>query len=221
VLAGDVDLPTGKMVSEDGLRFMVLTQDLGSSGLNDLREAAAADPAIVTLTGMTVIWDTMADLVLNAQIWSVTAALVLVALMLFLTYRRIRPTLVAIVPLVLTVGALLGFIAATGINLNLVTAVASSIVIGVGIDYAIHFVAAIQHAEKAGPGYVHRAIRSAGRPIVANALGIAIGLTGLWFSPLQPHHHISLIMWFSMIVAALTALIIIPALLPRDAVANE
>ncbi len=220
VLAGEVDLPTGKMVSEDGLRFMVLTQDLGTDGLDALRAAAASDPTIRSLTGMTVIWAAMADLVLDAQVWSVTAALVLVALMLFVTYRKVRPTVVAIVPLVLTVGALLGFISATGINLNLITAVASSIVIGVGIDYAIHFVAAIQHAEKDGPGYVHRALRSAGRPIVANALGIAIGLTGLWLSPLQPHHHISLIMWFSMVVAALAALIIIPALLPRDAVAD-
>lgn len=218
VLAGEVELPTGTMVSDDGMRFMLLTQDLGSGGLNELRDVADADPAVLTLTGMTVIWDSMADLVLGAQVWSVTAALVLVALMLFVTYRRLRPTLVAIVPLVLTVGALLGFIAAAGINLNLITAVASSIVIGVGIDYAIHFVAAVEHAEKAGSGYVHRALRSAGRPIVANALGIAVGLTALWLSPLQPHHHISLIMWVSMTIAALAALVIIPAMLPRDGV---
>ncbi|NIR38716.1 MAG: hypothetical protein GWN79_16130, partial [Actinobacteria bacterium] len=59
---------------------------------------------------------------------------------------------------ILTIAALLGFIAASGIQLNLITAVASSIVIGVGIDYAIHFVAAIDHARAAGPGYVLRAI---------------------------------------------------------------
>ena len=143
------------------------------------------------------------------------------AIMLFVTYRRLRPTLVAIVPLVLTIGALLGFIAASGIHLNLITAVASSIVIGVGIDYAIHFVAAIQHAEAEGPGYVHRAIRRAGRPIVANALGIAIGMTGLWLSPLAPHHHISLIMWVSMTVAAFSALVVIPAMLPAEAVGAD
>ena len=107
----------------------------------------------------------------------------------------------------LTIAALLGFIAASGIQLNLITAVASSIVIGVGIDYAIHFVAAIDHARPAGPGYVLRAIDRAGRPIAANALGIAVALTALLFSPLRPHHHISGIMWVS-----------IPALLPREGV---
>lgn len=220
ILSGEVELPTGRMVSEDGLRFILLTQDLGSGGLDDLRTAAGQDPAILTLTGMTIIWDSMADLVLGAQVWSVTVALGLVTLMLLLTYRRLRLTLVAILPLVLTIGGLLGFIAVTDINLNLITAVASSIVIGVGIDYAIHFVAAIQHAEGAGPGYVLRALDTAGRPIMANALGIAFGLTGLWFSPLVPHHHISAIMWFSMIIGALSTLLVIPALLPAEGVAD-
>lgn len=218
ILSGELDLPTGRMVSEDGLRFILLTQDLGSGGLDELRSVAAQDPAIRNLTGMTIIWDSMADLVLRAQVWSVTVALVLVTVMLLVTYRRLRSTLVAVLPLVLTIGGLLGFIAATGINLNLITAVASSIVIGVGIDYAIHFVAAIQHAEADGPGYVLRALDRVGRPIVANALGIAVGLTGLWFSPLVPHHHISAIMWFSMVIGALTTLLVIPALLPREGV---
>ena len=105
-------------------------------------------------------------------------------------------------------------------EMNLITAVAASIVIGVGIDYAIHFVAAIDHARSGGPGYVLRAIDRAGRPIVANALGIAIALTALLLSPLRPHHHLSGIMWVSMTVAALGALLVIPALLPREGIAE-
>ena len=221
VLDGTVELPMGSMVSDDGLRFMLLTEGLDADGLDDLRAAEESHAAITIVTGMTVLWDDLANLVLSAQIWSVLTALVLVALMLFATHRRLRPTLVALVPLVLAIGALLGFLAASGIRLNLITAVASSIVIGVGIDYAIHFVAAIHHAEADGPGYVHRAIQSAGRPIVANALGIAIGLTGLWLSPLQPHHHMSMIMWVSMTIAAFGALVVIPAMLPREAVAVD
>ena len=101
---------------------------------------------------------------------------------------------------------LLAFIAATGINLHLVTAMASSIVIGVAIDYAIHFVAAIDHARPAGDGYVLRAIDKAGRPILANALGVALAMTALWLSPFKIHPQISMIFWVSMITAALTAL---------------
>jgi len=122
------------------------------------------------------------------------------------------------VPVALTIATLLGFIAVSGIQLNLLTAIISSIVLGVGIDYSIHFVAAIDNARSEGDGYVLRAIDRAGRPIVANALGIAIALSALWLSPLAIHPQVSMMMWVSMITAALAALTVIPAMLPRDGV---
>jgi predicted RND superfamily exporter protein len=217
-LTGQADLPVGDLVSADGLRFLLLPSDFTSSDLRGWLDFVDQRDEVTIISGLPVLWDEMARLIIGAQVWSVVTALILVAILLFATYRRIRPTLVALIPLILTIAALLGFIAASGIQLNLITAVASSIVIGVGIDYAIHFVAAIDHARAGGPGYVLRAIDRAGRPIVANALGIAIALTALLFSPLRPHHHISGIMWVSMTVAALSALVVIPALLPREGI---
>jgi len=123
-------------------------------------------------------------------------------------------TFASLVPIALTIVALLGFIAISGIQLNLLTAVVSSIVLGVGIDYAIHLVAAIDIARKDGDGYVYRALDRAGRPIVANALGIAVALTALWLSPLKVHAQISSMMWVAMITAALATLLVLPALLP-------
>ena len=102
--------------------------------------------------------------------------------------------------------------------------VASSIVLGVGIDYAIHLIAAIEHARRADPargGWVLRGLHAATRPIVANALGVAVGLTALQFSPLRPHHQISALMWVAMLVAATATLVLIPAASPRPGVQEE
>ena len=218
ILAGAIEVPIGDLVSSDGLRFVLFPGDFDTGDVQGWLKFADGSDTVRVLTGLPVLWDEMARLVLGAQVWSVVAALGLVALMLLFAYRRIRPTLVALIPLVLTVVALLGFIAASGIQLNLITAVASSIVIGVGIDYAIHFVAAVDHAREGGPGFVLRAMDRSSRPIVANALGIAIGLTALLLSPFRPHHHIAGIMWVSMTVAALSALLVIPALLSREGI---
>ena len=98
----------------------------------------------------------------------------------------------------------------------MVSATISAIVLGVGIDYAIHFIAALDHARPEGPGWVMRAIDKAGRPIVANALGIAIGMTALWLSPFGVHPQISMIMWVSMTTAALTSILVISALCSRE-----
>jgi predicted RND superfamily exporter protein len=221
LLDDGVDLPFGSMVSDDGLRFLLLPEAFTTDDLQGWVEYAETTPEIRTLTGLPIIWDEIARLVLDAQRTSIVVAFALVAVLLLVAYRRIRETLASLVPIGLTVATLLGFIAASGIQLNLQTAVVSGIVIGVGIDYAIHFVAAIDVARPDGAGYVIRALDRAGPPIVANALGIAVGMTGLWLSPFAIHPQISMIMWVSMLTAAITALLVIPAFLPRDAVVDE
>ncbi len=218
VLTGQVDLPMGDMVSADGLRFMLLPSDFGTDDLRGWLDFADESSEIRELTGMPVVWDEIARLVLRAQVVSLAVAFFLVLVMLLVAYRRWRETVVSLVPVALTIMVMLGFVAVSGIQLNLLTAVLSGIVIGVGIDYAIHFVAAIDYARAAGDGYVLRAIDRAGRPIVANALGIALALSALWLSPLAIHPQVSMIMWVAMTTAAVTALVIIPALLPREGV---
>ena len=218
LLAGEVSLPLGEMVSDDGLRFMVLPGGFTTDDLRGWLDFADETEEIRTLSGMPVLWDEIARLVLRAQVFSLAAAFALVTIMLLLAYRRLRETLASLVPIALTVVTLLAFVAASGIHLHLVTAVASSIVIGVGIDYSIHFVAAIDNARPMGDGFVLRAVDKAGRPIVANALGIAVALTALWISPFKIHPQISMIMWVSMITAAVAALVVIPALTDRRGV---
>jgi predicted RND superfamily exporter protein len=218
VLSEQIALPLGDMVSDDGLRFLVFPADFTTDDLQSWLTFAEESDQIRVLTGMPIVWDEIARLVLQAQIGSVIVAYTLVAAMLLLAYRRLWETVVSLVPITLTIVTVLGFLAASGIQLNLLTAVISSIVIGVGIDYAIHYVAAVDYARPAGDGYVLRAIDRAGRPIVANALGIAIALSALWLSPLKIHSQVSMIMWVAMITAALTALLVIPAMLPRAGV---
>jgi predicted RND superfamily exporter protein len=218
VAQGTLELPLGDMMSDDGMRFILLPEDFETDDLVAWRAYADASDTVIVLTGMPVVWDEIARLVLRAQATSLIVAFILVATMLALSYRRIRETLVSMVPIALTLVALLGFIAVSGIQLNLLTAVVGSIVIGVGIDYAIHYIAAINLEVQSGDGYVLRAIDKAGRPIVANAAGIAVALSALWLSPLKVHLQVSMIMWVAMITAAATTLLVIPALLPRSGV---
>jgi predicted RND superfamily exporter protein len=220
VVSGDVLLPMGKMVSSNGMRFILLPSEFTTRDLEEWAAYADASETVTALTGMPVVWDEISRLVLNAQVVSLVVAYILVTVMLLVAYRKIRETLVSLVPITLTLAAMLGFIAVSGIQLNLLTAVISSIVIGVGIDYAIHFIAAINIARSDGDGYVLRAIDKASRPIVANALGIAVALSALWLSPLKIHMQVSQIMWVAMITAAVATLVVIPALLPRSAVSE-
>lgn len=218
VLSGERPLPFGRMATEDGLRFVVLTADYDSADVAVWRAAAAAMPEVRVFSGTPMLFAALASQIARAQAVSLGLAFALVALLMWAVYRRVDRALLSLAPITLTVAVVLGFVSATGMNLNLITVVASSIVLGVGIDYAIHLIAAIEVARRAdpdAPGWVRRGLHAATRPIAANALGIAIGLTALQLSPLRPHHQISALMWVGMVVAALTTLVVIPAASPR------
>lgn len=217
LLSGATKPALGRMVSDDGMRFVLFPGAFTTEDLQRWQELVEDKPEVRVLTGTPLLFDEMSRLVAKAQVTSLGAAFLLVGVMLLIAYRRVRLTLVALVPMALTIGVLLAFLAASGIQLNLMTAVVSSIVIGVGIDYGIHLLAAIEHARDGTPGYALRGLATSGRPIVANALGIAVGMSALFFSPLRPHAQIATIMWVSMITGALTTLLIVPALLPKDA----
>jgi predicted RND superfamily exporter protein len=202
------------MVSEDGLRFVLFPGPHTAGDVALWLEAARAAPEIRTLSGTPVLFDQLSRAIVRAQTVSLALAFALVAALLLITYRRLSTALLALLPLALGVATMLAFLAASGIHLNLITAVASSIVIGVGIDYAIHLIAAMEHARRERPGedgWVRRALATAGRPIVANAIGVPTGLTALLISPLAPHAHISMLMWVAMLTSALAALVVIPA----------
>lgn len=165
MLSGSVELPLGKMVSADGLRFVMFPENFSTADLAEWQRYADASPEVTALSGMPIVWDEIAHLVVRSQVVSLIAAFVLVTIMLGVAYRRLRQTIASLVPIILTVSTLLGFLAVSNTQLNLMTAVLSSIVIGVGIDYAIHFIAAIDLARQGTrhhqPG--HRAGRPADR----------------------------------------------------------
>ena len=103
-----------------------------------------------------------------------------------------------------------------GINLSVVTATMAGITIGVGIDYAIHYSTLFRYHEKMKSDEPHvRAFEDTSKPIIANALGLALGLTVMNLSPLMIHTYLSLIMWTTMLASSSLSLTILPYLLSK------
>lgn len=208
----DEDLET--WVSDDGLKMVIRTEDLDSLDVAVLEDFAAEHADIIrVITGMPVLFDEMNRLVVKSQIRSLGLALVLIFIMLLVTIRKIRAALVAMLPIVITIVAILGMVTMTGFYLNVMTANLSAIAIGVGVDYSIHLISGIHFFRKRGLGWpeaVDAALNTVSRPILANAFGLAIGLSALFFSPLHIHLQAASVMWVAMVVSSLAALLLIP-----------
>ena len=112
-----------------------------------------------------------------------------------------------------TVVAIYGVMGMTGIPLNITTVIIFSISIGVGIDYAVHYSSVYKmylNETKDSPKSAQLAFKNVSRPVIANALGISLGLSVLMLSPLTIHLNVSILMWVGMIVSVFVTLTFLP-----------
>ncbi|MFC1931961.1 RND family transporter [Chloroflexota bacterium] len=207
----DEDLVT--WVSDDGFRMMLRTEDLESVDMNKIENYVAGHPDIRLISGMPVLFEEMNRLVVRSQAQSLGLALILVFIMLLVTMRRFRAALIALIPIAVTITAIMGMLVITDFNLNILTANLSAVSVGVGVDYSIHLISGIYYFRKQGMGRkesVDAALASVSNPVLANAFGLAIGLSVLFFSPLRIHMQVASVMWIAMVVSSLAALLLVP-----------
>ena len=205
-------------VSDDGLRMLIATEDLDSLDMDRLEAFVAEHPDIRVISGMPVLFEEMNKLVVQSQIQSLALALALIFFMLLVTMRRFGAAIIALIPIVITIAAILGMLTISKFYLNVLTANMSAIAVGVGVDYSIHLISGIQYFRKRGldrRDSVNSALSSVSRPVLANAFGLAIGLSVLFFSPLRIHMQVASVMWVAMMVSSMAALLLIPIFYSR------
>ena len=190
-----------------------MTEDLDSVDIDRLEDFVTEHPNIRVVSGMPVLFDEMNRLVVQSQIRSLGLALVLIFIMLLVTIRKLRAALVALIPIVITIVAIMGMLVISRFYLNVLTANLSAISIGVGVDYSIHLISGIYYFRKQGLDRrksIDAALSSVSRPILANAFGLAIGMSALFFSPLRIHMQAASVMWVAMVVSSMAALLLVP-----------
>jgi predicted RND superfamily exporter protein len=205
-------------ISEDGFRVMVRTQDFTNDDIKELNSFVEENDSFRVITGLPILFNEMNELVVDSQVQSLGLALVVIFLMLWITLRRFTAALAGLVPIAITIVAILGMLSLTGFNLNIMTATLSAIAIGIGIDYSIHLLSSIYYYRKLGSERgedVIKALSTVSRPILANALGLIAGYSAFFFSPLKIHAHAGAVMWVAMLVSSMAALLLVPIFYSR------
>ena len=204
---------------EDGLRLVARTSDLDCEDVEALRRFRDAHSELRTLNGTPVLYNELNRLTVRSQVQSLGLALVLVFLMLVVAFRDPRAAVYALVPIGVTIVAVMGALVLTGYNLNMVTATFSAVTVGVGVDYAIHLISGIQYYRGSGlpvADAVEKALASVSRPVLASAFGLTTGISVMFFSPLHIHAEVATVMWVAMLISSLGALALIPLFYLRE-----
>ena len=169
----------------------------------------------MTSSGMVPINVATSNEVVTSQIRSLSGSILAVFLMLALIFRSVTRGLMGMIPLVFTVLFNFGVMGFFGVHLDIGTALVSSIVIGIGVDYSIHYLSSMFH-ELADGTELHDAIsntvRRSGKAITSNAVTVGFGFLALSVSEFLPLVTLSWMIWLTLNISALATMILIPAL---------
>jgi uncharacterized protein len=148
-------------------------------------------------------------LILEGQIMSIAISLLLVLALLSLMFRSIKAGLIGSVPILITALISFGVMGLLGIPLSTTTALLSSIAIGIGIDYAIHFLQNYRMHLHAGPGNmeaVYATMTGTGKAILFNAIVVIAGFMVLLFSVFPPNRTLGALVSMNMFTSLLGTL---------------
>jgi len=165
----------------------------------------------ITVTGMLVVFRDLITLIIRSSAISISISIVLIALIAGFFFKRILWGLLAVVPLTSAVILNFGFMGIFGVDLNHITAILSSIIIGVGVDFAIHYISQYRRLvkQKVSVDVLSReVVDDVGYPIILDALSnMAFG--ALLFSQFLPIQHMGGLMVFGMISTSVGTLTIL------------
>ncbi len=146
------------------------------------------------------------DLILEGQITSLIMSLIIIVILLSFMFKKISVGIIGSVPILIT--ALIGFgvMGMLNIPLSTTTALISSIAIGIGIDYAVHFIERYKiYAAQTGDKLktVRLTMHHSGRAIIFNAIVVIAGFLVLLFSVFPPNRSLGALVSLNMFTSFL------------------
>ncbi len=155
------------------------------------------------------------DLILEGQIKSLILSLIIIVVLISLMFRSITIGLIGSVPIIITALISFGTMGFLGIPLNTTTALLSSIAIGIGIDYAIHFLEQYRNnAAETDNKMVaaQKTMAHSGKAIIYNAIVVIAGFLVLLFSVFPPNRELGALVslnMFTSFVGTLTIMLVL------------
>ncbi len=187
--------------------------------LSPLSALVAAKPASAdgkidyAVSGVPVLHRGLSTSVTTNQYKSLGFALALVLVIMMLLFRSVVSGLLAAAPTVLTLLVIYGIMGLVGLNLDIGTSMLASIIIGAGVDYAVHLLAAWRAEEKEDlVAAARRAAEHAGPAIWTNALMVCAGFFVLTLGQAKPLKNVGGLTAAAMITAALVTFVALPVL---------
>ncbi len=211
--------------SHDKLRISITLKRVGTDDSEAVANFARQyfDPTFqkdnhlrVAITGTAHLYYVGNSLLMEGMMKSIEICVVLVFILLLVVLKDFWMTLIAMIPIAMTLVIDFGILGLFGIPLNTATAMVSSIAIGIGVDYSIHYITWYR-SELQRHADIHLALENTilhkGRAILYNMFVIVAGFLVLVVSNFVPLIQFGFLTAICMLTTAFGALIVVPAVL--------
>jgi predicted RND superfamily exporter protein len=152
----------------------------------------------------------------DSMMTSLPIAILVTILLALLVMRSVRYALITMVPILLVVAWVYGFMYVVGFKINVITATIAAIAIGVGIDYATHFTVRFRE-EFAGEPSRFPALRRTGEgtggALAISALTSITGFVVMATAPMPMFATFGVLTAVMILFALLVSLVMLPSLL--------
>ena len=167
-------------------------------------------------TGMAVLYNNLLQSLYKSQILTLGVVFISILGMFIILFRSVSLAILAIIPNLLAAGSVLGLMGWIGIPLDIMTITIAAITVGIAVDHAIHYIHRFQVEFPQRRQYldtIKACHGSIGRAIYYTALTITVGFSILAFSNFIPTMYFGLLTGFAMLIALMSNLTLLPALL--------
>ena len=183
---------------------------------HDLQNDFGLQPEQVHLTGAMVLYNNMLQSLFDSQIKTLGYVFAAILIMLLILFRSLPVALISMVPSLVSAALVLGLMGWIGLPLDLMTITITAITIGIAVDDTIHYIHRFHEELPNDNDYVatmKRCHGSIGKAMYYTSLTIIAGFSILALSSFNPTVYFGLLTGLAMLVALLSNLTLLPALL--------
>lgn len=200
-----------QLVSEDEEHFLVnvypsfeIWENLDKEkGISFIEMARRIDP---DFTGSPIFMNVLYDAAKNEVVKAGVIILVTLFLILLLHFKSLKYTALAFIPLIITLILTAGVVELLGIKWNVLNVLAFPLIIGIGIDDAVH----ILHRYTSTKDSIKTVFSSVGRAILITTLTTMAGFGSLMFSSYRGMAYLGEVLFIGVGFAFLMTVLIIP-----------
>lgn len=209
--------------SDSKLRRNELISELNTK----LGQIAQNENVEIRLNGILVLYNNLLQSLVSSQVNTLAFVVGVIFLVFLVIFRSLKLAFIAILVNIIPLGALFGFLGASGLALDLMGVTIAAICIGIGVDNAIHYIYRYKIERRLGllrsadsmnfkeilAHAIHNSHRSVGGAMYYTTSIIVVGFCAMMSSNFTPTIYFGALTTLVMLLMLISSLILLPALI--------